>query len=171
MFKVFKFFMSTNFVYCYYKISVVEKVLCLVCVRNKLSLRMEGKMKFYALRLVPGSDLKNELIDFVNKNEIESGVIVTCVGSLQKAKLRLSDLSIFRKDESFEIVSLVGTLCKDGLHLHISISDYTGKTFGGHLLDGNIIHTTAEIVIGVCDEFYFKRKFDEKTGFKELSIL
>jgi uncharacterized protein len=127
-------------------------------------------METLAIRLKPGMDLKDELSNLVKKNKIKSGFIITCVGSLQGINIRLSDLSIYSKKENFEILSLVGTLCGDGLHLHISISDSTGKAFGGHLLNGNIIHTTAEIVLGCESSFKFKRELDKQTNFKELKI-
>jgi hypothetical protein len=47
-----------------------------------------------------------------------------------------------------EIVSLVGTLALDGDHLHIAVSDSTGRTIGGHLMEGSLVYTTAEIAVG-----------------------
>ena len=58
-----------------------------------------------------------------------------------------------------------------GVHLHIAISDQEGKTIGGHLDDGCIIYTTAEIVIGANEEFNFNRPFDKQTGYLELEII
>jgi predicted DNA-binding protein with PD1-like motif len=69
-----------------------------------------------------------------------------------------------------KIVSLVGTLGQDGVHLHISIADSTGKTTGGHLVDGCLVYTTAEIVIGDAQGLTFSREQDEQTGYKELRI-
>jgi predicted DNA-binding protein with PD1-like motif len=64
----------------------------------------------------------------------------------------------------------VGTLSLHGIHLHISISDKNGKTIGGHLVEGCIIYTTAEIVIGTSEDFIFMRAVDQNTGYKELEI-
>lgn len=36
-------------------------------------------------------------------------------------------------DGPYEIVSLVGTIAVNGPHIHISLSDGTGTTIGGHL--------------------------------------
>jgi predicted DNA-binding protein with PD1-like motif len=57
-----------------------------------------------------------------------------------------------------------GTVSVNGSHLHISISDSTGKTIGGHLMEGCKIYTTAEIVILTCNEFIFKRKMEQSPG-------
>lgn len=128
-------------------------------------------MKIFALRLKPDDDLNASLRSFVEENKIEAGFILTAVGSLKKATLRFSNHQYAHTfKQSFEIVSLVGTLSIHGLHLHIALSNRQGKTLGGHLLDGCIIYTTAEIIIGVSDDFRFLRTLDEKTGYKELEI-
>jgi predicted DNA-binding protein with PD1-like motif len=72
--------------------------------------------------------------------------------------------------EPVEIVSLGGTLCPDGLHLHISLSRRDGACIGGHLGVGCIVHTTAEIVIGELRDFEFTRVPDLSTGFNELRV-
>jgi predicted DNA-binding protein with PD1-like motif len=54
--------------------------------------------------------------------------------------------------------------------LHLSVSDSTGKTIGGHLLEGCKIYTTAELVIASSDEFIFSREEDGTTPWKELQI-
>jgi predicted DNA-binding protein with PD1-like motif len=41
---------------------------------------------------------------------------------------------------------------------------------GGHLLDGNLVYTTAEIVAGEATSLRFTRETDPATGFKELSV-
>ncbi|MEO6725045.1 MAG: PPC domain-containing DNA-binding protein, partial [Blastocatellia bacterium] len=106
-------------------------------------------LKTYVLRLKPGQDLRAELEQFTKVKNLQAGYIITCAGSLRKAALRLADQSDSTNfDGKFEIVSLTGTLTPDGPHLHISISDGTGKTLGGHVVIGCEIYTTAEIVIG-----------------------
>jgi len=127
--------------------------------------------KVYALRLHPGDDLKVKLAEFVKENKIRAGYIITCVGSLSKATLRLSNRNETQTwKQSFEITSLTGTLSPDGNHLHISIADKEGVTIGGHLMDGSIISTTAEIIIGEAPDMIFKRELDSLTTFKELKI-
>jgi len=129
-------------------------------------------MKVFPLRLKPNCDLKQSLKDFVHSHQIKAGVILTAVGSLQQAKIRFANCSeSILLQEKFEIVSLVGTVSIHGIHLHISISDRTGKTIGGHLDEGCSIYTTAEIAIGEIEEVIFTREIDEETGFKELWIL
>lgn len=128
-------------------------------------------LKTYALRLKPGQDLRVELEKFTKAHGLRAGFILTTVGSLQKASLRLANQSSATSyEDKFEIVSLVGTLSPAGPHLHLSISDSTGKTIGGHLVEGCIIYTTAEIVIGELKGVRFTREKDEQTGYQELRI-
>jgi len=128
-------------------------------------------MRTYALRLRPGDDLRQQLTAFTQQHRITAGAIVTCVGSLTTATLRLANQeepTVYHGH--FEIVSLVGTLSTHGSHLHLSIADSTGRTLGGHLLDGNRIYTTAELVIGVLEELEFRRETDPVSTYQELSI-
>jgi predicted DNA-binding protein with PD1-like motif len=128
-------------------------------------------LKTYALRLRPGQDLRVELERFTKSRGIRAGFILTAVGSLQKASLRLANQSSTTSfEDKFEIVSLVGTLAPDGPHLHLSLSDSTGRTIGGHLVEGSIIYTTAEIVVGELKGVRFTREQDAQTGYKELRI-
>lgn len=128
-------------------------------------------MKIFATRLKPDQDLKASLTSFVEQNNIQAGFILTAVGSLKQATLRFANQDNYQVfQERFEIVSLVGTLSIHSSHLHLSISDENGKTIGVHLVEGCLIYTTAEIVIGTSEDFIFMRTVDENTGYKELEI-
>lgn len=128
-------------------------------------------MDIFAIRLSPGQDLRKELEALARDHHLQAGYVVTCVGSLRKAVIRpANQSSALVRDEKFEIVSLTGTLSPDGPHLHIALSDSTGGTIGGHLLEGCEIYTTAEIVLGNARHLRFSRETDPATGFKELKI-
>lgn len=129
------------------------------------------RMNTYVLRLKPGQDLRGELERFTKAKRLQAGYVITCAGSLRKAALRLADKSGATEfDGKFEIVSLTGTLTQDGPHLHISISDGTGKTLGGHLVAGCEIYTTAEIVIGDAVGLKMTRAADPESGYQELKV-
>ncbi len=125
---------------------------------------------YKCFRLTKGMDLKKEIESYAIKNQI-SGIILCCVGCLNKARIRLATgETILEKNENFEIVSITGTLSPDGVHIHISLSDIHGNTIGGHLKDGCIVDSTAEICIEIFDDIKFKREFDDSTGYQELII-
>jgi predicted DNA-binding protein with PD1-like motif len=128
-------------------------------------------MTVHALRLRPGQDLKKEIDAFSRSLDIQAGFILTCVGSLRRAVIRpAGQPGPLVREQKFEIVSLVGTLSPDGPHLHIGLADETGAMLGGHLLDGNVIYTTAEMVIGEAPGRVFRREVDPETTFRELLI-
>jgi len=125
----------------------------------------------YAIRLKPGEDLKKSIQAFVDTNQIDAGWIASCAGSLTDYHIRFANTPTGSKGTGhFEIVSLSGTLSTNGSHLHISISDGTGKTIGGHLLNECIIYTTAEIVIQSAPALLFTREKDGTTDWAELQI-
>jgi predicted DNA-binding protein with PD1-like motif len=129
-------------------------------------------MKVFALRLKPNQDLRQSLKIFVQEQNIEAGFILTAIGSLKQASIRFAEQEISTVlNDKFEILSLNGTLANTGVHLHIAIADRAGKTIGGHLDNGCIIYTTAEIVIGASEEFSFTRTVDQQTGYKELEVI
>ncbi|MCK5632884.1 DNA-binding protein [bacterium] len=131
-------------------------------------------MKTYAVRLLPDQDLMKELEKIVVKNNIKAGFIISCLGSLKKAHLRMPGGKTFQHFEGlFEILCLNGTLSVNGSHLHVAMSVFPeGNVLGGHVLEeGCIINTTAEIVIGELDSVEFTRKLDERTGFNELKVV
>lgn len=139
-------------------------------------------MKIHTLRIKPGNDLKNEIEEFVEANNIQAGFIVTCVGGANCAVLRSADIESGKpskqdvltftgpNENNFEITSLVGTVSVNGVHIHMSIADREGKSFGGHLKEGTIIHPTAEVVIGEDEQAVYTRELDEETGFLELLV-
>jgi predicted DNA-binding protein with PD1-like motif len=133
-------------------------------------------MKTIIFRLKPGADLKSSIEATIQQHNIKAGFIVTCVGGLEQAVVRMAgakpdaqDIQTFKND--FEIVSLVGTVSVNGTHLHMSFSDNEGIVRGGHLKEGTIIHPTAEIVIGIDESVEMKREMDKETGFAELVVI
>ena len=146
-------------------------VLLTILATNSSAQMNLSKLDSYAFRLKPNEDLKEGVISFAKKQQIKAGAIVTCVGSLTQFHLRFANQEKGEKQKGhFEIVSMTGTFSDSTSHLHIAVSDSTGKTTGGHLLDSNLIYTTAEIVIVDLKDLEFARETDETFGYKELFV-
>jgi hypothetical protein len=50
------------------------------------------------------------------------------------------------------------------------VSDHDGRVTGGHVREGCIVLTTAEIVVALLPGFRFGREFDTVTEYRELVI-
>lgn len=163
-------------------LSIVFAITCALCLSacatqptaqqdSPMTTPNASNLRVIALRLGPGEELHQALQALLEREQINSGFIMTCVGSLTEAQVRFADKPTPTKLEGkFEIVSLVGTVATSGSHLHIVLSDEEGRTIGGHLKPGNLVYTTAEIVIGVITDVEFSRQPDPKSGYNELVI-
>lgn len=60
-----------------------------------------SNLKVYVLRLRPNQDLFKELDQFVRENDLKAAFIMTCVGSLTKATIRMA-YSGMQHNEVFE---------------------------------------------------------------------
>jgi predicted DNA-binding protein with PD1-like motif len=132
-------------------------------------------MHTHAVRLTPGTDLIEQLERLTEAYALHAGCILSCVGSLSRAHLRMpgavGDDEVFRTFvEPMEIVSLAGTLCSDGLHVHISLSRRDGTCVGGHVAPGCVVNTTVELIIGELSQVEFRRPMDPVTGYDELVV-
>lgn len=124
------------------------------------------------INLNPFQDLKKELQLLCQKNQIHAAAVISVVGSLEKLNIRLANSGEFySREEKFEILSLQGLLSYQGLHLHLAVADAKGQVVGGHLLDGNLIYTTCELVLLIMNDLNFEREYDNSTGYKELKIV
>lgn len=95
----------------------------------------------------------------VREKDVRAGWVATCSEQPVDYAIRFAN----QPDASagsghFEIVSLTGTVSVNGSHLHLSISDSTGRTIGGHLTAGCKVYTTAEIVLMYTDKYVHPRK-------------
>ena len=126
-------------------------------------------MRTYGIRLRRGRDLRESIEQFCKEEDIKAGVVLSGVGCVTKARLRdASGVNIVEVDEHMEIVSLMGTVSAGRCHLHVSFAKEDLSVIGGHLVEGCIINTTCELVIGELEEYEYDVEFDEETGYDEL---
>ena len=128
-------------------------------------------MKEYAIRLKKNDLLKENILKFCIDNNIKAGCVISSVGSLDKAVIRAAKGETIKEfNMPLEILSLNGTVSVERIHLHITVSDENYQVYGGHLMDGSIVNTTAEIVIIDLEDYEFKKEFDKSTNYNELLI-
>jgi predicted DNA-binding protein with PD1-like motif len=128
-------------------------------------------MEVIPLRLQPGDDLRQAPETWMGEQQEQAGCVISAVGSLSVAQLRLAGAAEATTIHGeLEILSLSGTLSADGAHPHIAIADNSGAVLGGHLCAGSLVRTTAELVLGLLQEWRFWRELDPATGYPELRI-
>ena len=131
-------------------------------------------MKINTFRLKTGAKLRESIQDFAKDNKFTAGLVLSVVGSLKEAKLRMAGATpkkqvIKALKGDYEVVSVQGTLSADDCHIHISVSDKNGKVVGGHLKEGTVA-LTAEVSLLELTDRKFLREFDKETGFEELVV-
>jgi len=123
------------------------------------------------LRLQPGSDLRASLEAAARAAGATSAFVLSAIGSLSNARLRLAGAEVETLvSGDVEILCLSGTLTRDGAHLHMAVADERGRVVGGHVCHGNIVRTTAEVLLAPLPEWQLTREHDPNTGHKELVI-
>ncbi len=126
-------------------------------------------MRTVCCRLHRGDDLLHSIKSIAAQRHIQAGVVLSGVGCVSRARLRdASGVNIRQLEEHFEIVSLTGTVSEARCHLHIALSREDLSTVGGHLVEGCIINTTCELVIGVLEGVEYAVEQDAETGYDEL---
>ena len=112
---------------------------------------------YHCFRLRRGQDLYEEIEAYVKAHHIAAGAVVSGVGCVSRWRLRDATGVRVRSGE-------------DGCHLHASFSREDLSAFGGHLLPGCTVNTTAEIVLAEIRSCVFTRRPDSETGYEELEI-
>lgn len=126
-------------------------------------------MKTICVRLHRGDDLMNSIRQLAKTHHIQAGVVLSAVGCISRGRLRdASGVNIQEISGHCEIVSLNGTVSQVRCHLHLALSKEDLSTIGGHLVEGCIINTTCELVVGVLDGWELGLEFDAETGYNEV---
>jgi predicted DNA-binding protein with PD1-like motif len=138
------------------------------------------------LRLPPGADIYKTVEEVARSEEITSGLILSGLGSLEQITLRNVRLTpkqfpikdrhrIYNpKAEPMELLSLTGNIStiNNRIHIHahavVSSGLEEARVYGGHLLKGCIVLSTAEIVLCCIRGIRMIREMDEQTRVLEL---
>ena len=126
-------------------------------------------MRTVCKRLRRGDDLLREVQKMAQEEQLELAVILSAVGCVTKARLRdASGVTVREIDEPCEIVSATGTVSRKRCHIHVALSKEDLSTVGGHLVEGCLINTTCELVLGVVEGWRCGVEQDDETGYDEL---
>ena len=139
---------------------------------------METKEKknIIFLRLFPDEDLNERIKEACRIHDVKTGVVLSGIGQLKKAKLgyfkEKGDYAPDEFDKPLEILSLTGNICKQEddylLHLHIVLGNEKKNAIGGHFIEGTI-GIIGEIVL-LKTNVGIKREYNDETGLKTLVL-
>lgn len=133
-----------------------------------------------AIRLTPGEDLLGGITEACERYGIKNGVILSGIGSLQKA--RFFDPAVLPETKfgygysdpievegPIELIAVSGQICAGEkgevlLHVHCCYADEHGTAYAGHLIEGNKILMTADLTIGEFEGIYMDRRYEEDYG-------
>ncbi|MBF0131424.1 MAG: DNA-binding protein [Magnetococcales bacterium] len=127
--------------------------------------------KYFMGRLNHGDDLLGVLTQTCQDLKISLGHI-QAIGAVQKAVLgyyhqEQKSYHTIDLDQHLEIVQLTGNISlKDAVpfvHAHLTLSDPSGRTYGGHLFPGTLIFA-CEVFIHAVQGPTFERTLDATTG-------
>ena len=139
------------------------------------------------IRLHPGKDLIEGIAEVCMTQGLNSGVITSCIGSLQRAsfftvatlpnKIGAGYGDPIAMNGPLELVSAQGTIGLDGeanllIHLHGAIADGRGHLYGGHLIKGKCpILITCEVMIAFLEGVRAVQQPDPKTDMTLLTFV
>lgn len=138
--------------------------------------------RVHVLRLKPNSDLLDSIMEFVEREGIKAGIILSGTGLLKRGRLRNcksfpKDFPITDENRAYmgferplELLSLSGNISeaegKPSIHAHVVLSFVDGDriiALGGHLIEGCIIYGFAEVFIMELEDIKMEKRFDKVT--------
>lgn len=137
-----------------------------------------------AFRLKPGDDVLLSIIKACEENNVKNGVILCGIGSLKGAKMfnptpvptSVSKMGYGYppspqelRTGAIELLNISGIICHSdegavSPHIHFTVSDELGCAWGGHMVEGNTVLLTVEVVVGVFDKIDMVRKYNEEVA-------
>lgn len=107
------------------------------------------------IHLDEGEDLLNSLRSYAKTPDFEDAIIISCIGTLKKARVHMITDCNFPPNEyiseqtgAIEVLALQGYIADGEVHAHITISDQN-MAIGGHLEEGTIVLHMCEIALQV----------------------
>ena len=133
--------------------------------------------KVIAFRASPGEDVLGALEKVCVEHSISNGIILSAIGSLDGAKfftpVPLNNKAGAGYSDPIELVGPIELLNATGMithkengdpdfHVHCTFSNGKGTSYGGHLIQGNTVLLTLDVVIGEIKGIDMVREFDEE---------
>lgn len=120
------------------------------------------------IRIDPGELFLESLQRAIQEEKIRAGVVISGIGSLSVCKIHVVNAGYppnlltrvqkyYEYKGSIELLSVQGIIADGEPHLHITFADENQNVHGGHLENGCVVLTMAEIAILRADSLPAKR--------------
>ena len=136
-----------------------------------------GVKKVIAARISTGENVMEGLKQICEKYNINNGVILSGIGSLDGLEYLVPVILPDKKagygygaplhvSDPISVTNISGMICHDDagetlLHIHISGADNSGTLRGGHLTDNNKVLLTLDVLIAELDGVEMGRAYDD----------
>ena len=127
------------------------------------------------VKLSDGDDLFPSLEAAARKHDIETGSVLWGIGMLQDFEIGFFGPKGYEKTvfaDRHELLALHGSIAMRAdpkLHLHTALGRRDHGAIGGHLFRAKTA-VVNEIQVARFDSIVFNRRFNEKTGMRELVL-
>ena len=118
-----------------------------------------------------GDLLLESLEQIAREADIHTGVVMTGIGSLTKARIHTVVTNDYPPKDEFiwldgplEVVQYGGVIANHQPHIHISLWDQERRYWGGHLEPGCSVLALSEISIRRCPELRLVRRQRDESG-------
>ena len=140
-----------------------------------MNFKQDGNV--FVLRLEEDEEIISSLNNFCLKHGIKSASLLNGIGMLKNftigefVKKGTYEKIVIKKP--CELLSLQGNIALDEenkivIHIHVVVAKTSEKIVGGHLFEG-VVNVTNEITLLKLTQ-QLERRFDQKTGLKQLSL-
>lgn len=132
------------------------------------------------VRFPAGYDVLESLRQVVEEQDIRAGAILTGLASLRRLRIRdvknlpegfpevRPDQQINEIEGPLEVINFAGLIMvhegKILIHPHVTAADSCGKVYGGHLLEGTIVFSTCEMLIGQFEGLTMETSWCDLSG-------
>lgn len=129
-----------------------------------------------AIRVSPGEEVLSAIESACKKHNINNGIILSAIGSFDGARfftpVPLDTKAGAGYSDPIELTGPIELLNATGMvthkengdqdfHIHCTFSDGKGNAMGGHLIPGNMVLLTLDMVIGEISGIDMVREYDE----------
>ncbi len=127
------------------------------------------------VKLSDGEDLFPSIEAAAQKHKTESGTVLWGIGMLQAVEIGFFGPKGYEKtvfEDRHELLALHGSIAMRAdpkLHLHVALGRRDHAAIGGHLFRAKTA-VVNEIQLARFDAIQFNRRFNEKTGMRELVL-